>query len=78
MSNTKIMGSVACRLGSDPVHVSYGREEYAGRPYAVLHLADAVTLHVNDYTDPAMLRQLAEKALELAAWREAWTPKAVA
>lgn len=65
---SRILGSVAVDLGSDPVAATYGLD-FRGEEYGLLKLGDALTVHVSD-TSPTVLRQLAQAALELADFRE--------
>lgn len=65
---SRVIGSIAVDLGSDPVTATYGLD-FRGEEYGLLQLGDAITLHISD-ASPDVLRKLAQAALELADFRE--------
>ncbi|MEV8523226.1 hypothetical protein AB0451_03560 [Streptomyces sp. NPDC052000] len=73
MSKSRITGPIGLALGDDCVGISYALG--LDGPYAVIHVGDAISLHANRHTDPYMLRQLAERALETASWLDAQSAK---
>ncbi|RCH70536.1 hypothetical protein DT019_03330 [Streptomyces sp. SDr-06] len=68
MNRTRPTGPIAFALGGDSVTASYS---IAPSPYAILHVGSALTLHATPgVADPAVLRDLAAKASEIANWLE--------
>ncbi|MEU0393874.1 hypothetical protein ABZ208_14025 [Streptomyces sp. NPDC006208] len=68
MSDTRIIGSVSVDLGTVKPWIQFGKGDQ-GTEFAALHVGIALTIHVTD-ADPESLAAVAEKLLELKAWRE--------
>ncbi|MFZ3473157.1 hypothetical protein ACODT3_10515 [Streptomyces sp. 4.24] len=65
---SRVIGSIGVDLGSGPIEAAYGLDSWDSE-FGMLKLGDTVTLHINN-TSPDTLRELAQAALELAAFRE--------
>jgi hypothetical protein len=71
---TGIICPVGVNLRTGSVTTTY---TLAPSPYAVLHIGSAVTLHARpEDTDPAVLRDLAAHATDIANWLEKQNAKA--
>lgn len=71
MNESRIIGGVAVSLDGDVrPWIQYGTPTVGtAREYAVLHVGQALTIHVTD-ASPEALAALAASVLELKAWRE--------
>ncbi|MDR3083421.1 MAG: hypothetical protein LBV60_21305 [Streptomyces sp.] len=68
MNRTRIIGPTGVDLGADRVTTSL---YLSPSPYAVLHVASVIGFYARPgFADPAMLRDLAAKATEIADWLE--------